>query len=282
MVDLHLHSTFSDGSYTPEELVDCAEDIGLTAIALTDHDTTKGFERFSEAGQDCAVETIPGVEISADYHYGTMHILGYYIDVKNTDLCTHLDWIRDGRDARNQEILLKLIELGVHITWNEVLQHAGEDIVGRPHFAKLLVEKGYVDDGQEAFSRYLAKGKPAYVNRRRLAPEACIELIRNAGGIPVLAHPITLNMKPAAFRRLVRQLAEVGLKGVEVIYPAHSKELQKIYMKMIEKFNLIATGGSDFHGKMSPGISMGTGRGDMEVPDSVLEALHRIKLKRKL
>lgn len=276
MIDLHLHSTFSDGSFTPEELVQRADELGLSAIALTDHDTTKGFGRFEAAGRATQVQTIPGVEISADYKYGTMHILGYYLDVKNSELCTHLDWIRDGRDARNKEILFKLVELGMHITWKQVLQYAGDDVVGRPHFAKLMVDQGYVADASEAFSKYLAKGKAAYANRRRLSPEACIQLIRHAGGIPILAHPITLHLKPPGLRRMVRQLTDFGLQGMEIMYSAHSIDLQRTYMKIAEKFDLIVTGGTDFHGKMSPGISMGTGRGDLKVPDSVLEVLqHR-------
>ena len=190
MIDLHVHSTFSDGSFTPEELIGEAARIGLSAIALTDHDTTDGVPRFTAAAVSTSIRAIAGVEISADVKSGTMHMLGYMIDPDNQTLIERLKWLREGREVRNAEILEKLNKLGFGLTWEEVAAFAGEDVVGRPHFAQALLARDLVKDKNEAFDKYLGKGKPAYADRRRMTPENSIQLIREAGGVPVLAHPV--------------------------------------------------------------------------------------------
>jgi len=274
VIDLHTHSIFSDGSLTPEELIQQAEAEGVSAIALTDHDTTAGLDRLLAAAGNSSVRAIPGVEISAEFAPGTMHILGYFMDYKDPELNRHLDWIRNGRDTRNHEILGLLNDLGCHITWDDVLRHVGDDVVGRPHFAQALIEAGYVEDKQEAFSRYLARGKPAYADRRRLSPEDSILLIRQAGGIPVLAHPSTLNLKTWDLRKLLRRLRNEGLEGIEAYYSEHDPRKIRQYIKLAADYGLLTTGGSDFHGAMvTPDIRIGYGFGQLHVPDELLDKL---------
>ena len=196
-----MHSTFSDGTYTPKELVAMARDAKLTALALTDHDSTRGIVDFlasnDEYGDD-SLTCIPGIEISSDVPKGTLHMLGYYVDHTDKGLDEQLLPIRDGREYRNKQILGKINDLGLELTWEEVLSVAGDDVVGRPHFAMAMIDKGFVKGKQQAFDQYLAKGKPAYADRFRLQPEKSIEMINSSGGVAVLAHPYTLELGKAA------------------------------------------------------------------------------------
>lgn len=273
MIDLHAHSIFSDGSLTPEQLVDLACAAGLTAVALTDHDTTAGLPRFLAAAAGRPVRAVPGVEISADFSPGAMHMLGYFIQPGHSAFDEKLAWIREGRDQRNAEILGKLNAMGFGIAWDEVARHAGADVVGRPHFAQVLLERGIVKTKDEAFDLYLGKGKPAYAERRRFSTEDSIALIRAAGGVAVLAHPFTLGLDDAGLRALLGRLAAEGLGGIEVYYSEHSANLQQAYSRLAEEFGLVATGGSDFHGALAPDIKLGSGFGGLRVPDEVVEKL---------
>lgn len=273
MIDLHMHSTFSDGTFTPEELVSEAVRRGLRAIALTDHDTIAGLGRFLAAGKRQNLPCATGVEISVDFPGGALHMLGYLIDPEGPALHKELRWIRTGREMRNRELLSKLNELGFKVSWEEVLSQAGEDVVGRPHFAQALIRKGVVKDKEEAFERLLAQGRPAYVDRPRFAVEKSIEVIRSAGGVPVLAHPFALNLDRAALRTYLLSWREAGLGGLEVYYPEHDEAAQASYLELAEEAGLVATGGSDFHGALSPGVTMGSGTGDLRVPDEVLQQL---------
>lgn len=273
MIDLHMHSMFSDGTFTPEELVKEAGRQGLTAMALTDHDTTGGVTRLLEAARQSGIRAFSGVEVSADAGAGTMHVLGYGVDPANKSLIEHLRWIREGRDERNQEILHKLNRLGMRLTYEDVRVHAGADVVARPHFAQALIAKGYVRNKKDAFDRFLARGKPAYAERRRLEPAETFALIRSAGGIPVLAHPFTLKLVGSAFREAIALYKEQGLGGLEVYYPEHTPDLVREYRRMTADLKMLATGGSDFHGAVSPGIEMGRGFGSLNVPDEVAEQL---------
>ena len=282
MIDLHTHSTFSDGSLTPEQLVEAACRAGLTAVALTDHDCTDGHPRFL-AACDAARRNgyrdgrglvgVPGVEISSDVPHGTLHMLGYFIDRSNADLEAALSYIRDGRAYRNEQILARLNELGLELAWEEVAAYAGEDVVGRPHFAQAMLARGYVGDKQEAFDRYLGKGQKAYVDRFRLTPEDSVKKIVDAGGIAVLAHPFTLDTDAAGLRRVVGELVDLGLGGIEVLYSEHSPEQRRLYAGLADEFNLVATGGTDFHGDINPDVRLGVGFGNLAVPDDVLDRL---------
>ena len=247
-IDLHTHSSYSDGSLSPRQLVQLAKKRGLRAIALTDHDTVAGVEEALEAGKELGVEVVPGVEISAQYPPGTMHILGYYIRTSHGELQESLKKLQQARAARNPKIIERLQALGLEITATEVLDLAAGQ-VGRPHIARALVNRGYVSSIDEAFSRYLKKGAIAYVEKFRFPPEEAIAIIRRAGGIAVLAHPFTLGMaKPDELSQLVRGLGEMGLEGIEVFYPGHTEEMVVIYEDVAKRLGLICTGGSDFHG----------------------------------
>jgi predicted metal-dependent phosphoesterase TrpH len=247
-IDLHTHSSYSDGSLSPRQLVQLAKKRGLRAIALTDHDTVAGVEEALEAGKELGVEVVPGVEISAQYPPGTMHILGYYIRASHRELQGALKKLQQARAARNPKIIERLQGLGLKITTTEVLDLSGGQ-VGRPHIARALVNRGYVSSIDEAFSRYLKKGAIAYVEKFRFPPEEAIAIIRRAGGIAVLAHPFTLGMaQPDELSQLVHGLAEKGLEGIEVFYPGHTEEMAVIYEDVAKRLGLVCTGGSDFHG----------------------------------
>jgi 3',5'-nucleoside bisphosphate phosphatase len=275
MIDLHVHSIFSDGTRTPEQIIAEAEAAGLTAVALTDHDTTAGLARFAAAGAASAVRPVPGVEISADVPKGTMHMLGYFVDPDCAPLCAALHEIRDGRKLRNTRILEELNALGLEMTWDEVEAYAGDEVVSRPHFAQAMQARGYVTSKQEAFDRYLARGKPGYVERFRLPPADGMRLIRAAGGVPVLAHPFTLDLDPAALRASLREWKAQGLGGIEVYYSEHDAARQAVYGALAAELDLVPTGGSDYHGDATPGLRLGVGFGNLRVPDGVLAELER-------
>jgi len=260
---------------TPEELVELATKRGLKAVALTDHDCTTGVPRFMAASKAAGrgLTAIPGVEISADVDRGTMHILGYFVDPSSRTLEDVLVQIRDGRLLRNKKILARLNELGLELEWDEVAAFAGEDVVGRPHFAQALEARGYVKSKTQAFDRYLAKGKPGYVDRFRLRPAECISVIAAAGGVAALAHPFTLELSLPALRGLLCDLKDAGLAGLEAYYSEYTPQQEQEYRKLAAELGLLETGGSDFHGEINPGIKLGTGFGSLNVPDELVDGL---------
>lgn len=273
LIDLHVHTTASDGTYTPREIVKYALQQGIKALAITDHDTIDGVEEALAASQEFGVEVIPGVEIGVDYP-GEMHILGYYLDYQNKQLNDGLRLLLQYRDMRNPQMIKKLNELGFDITMKEVKQAAGGEVIGRPHIADVLVTKGFVKDNKEAFEKYLAAGKPAYVPKDRLTPQEGIELITAAGGIPVLAHPKYLDIEEGkSLKELVLSLKEFGLKGIEVYYTTYSQVETAMYLELAENCGLLPTGGTDFHGKNKPEILLGRGEGNLNIPYSILENL---------
>jgi predicted metal-dependent phosphoesterase TrpH len=275
MIDLHSHSIFSDGSSTPEELVALAEQGGLTALALTDHDTADGLPRFMAAGACSSVQTLTGIELSAELGETTLHILGYLFDPAHTELRAVLEWVREGRTERNVQILEKLNRLGYNLTHDDVRKHAGDDLIGRPHFAAALIEKGHFKHKDKIFQQLLGKGKAAYVDRRRLSPEACVELICRAGGVPVIAHPGLMKLTTRTLRRLIKKLKEHGLGGLEVWHPTHQPHQVAAFLRICEDFDIVATGGSDFHGALTPDLSLGRGFGDLDVSETVLDSLRK-------
>lgn len=274
MIDLHVHSTFSDGSCTPEELVDKAVAAGLTAMALTDHDGMMGVDRFLAACATRGLRGIPGVEISVDFGGGTMHMLGYFIDHRNSGIDEALAKLRNGRSERNAQILETLNRIGLTLTWEEVSSLALEDVVGRPHFAQAMIKRGYVKTKDEAFELYLGKGKPGYVDRFRFTVEQSISMIRDAGGVPVLAHPFTLNLGRRRLRTLLAELASKGLQGIEAYYSEHNADQQRFCISTARDLGLAVSGGSDFHGAMNPEIRQGVGFGNLSIPDELVERLH--------
>ncbi|MDL1970133.1 MAG: PHP domain-containing protein [Candidatus Desulfofervidaceae bacterium] len=277
LIDLHTHSTASDGSFTPKELVSLAKEVGLKAVALTDHDTVAGLEEFMQAGEKLGIETVPGVELSAHFEKGTLHILGYFLDFKDKYLLTELQKFQKARTERNPKIVKKLQDLGIPITYEEVVAASGGGQVGRPHFAKVLLAKGIVKSFDEAFERFLKKGAPAYVEKERIYPKECIELLLHAKGIPVLAHPFTLYLDNEALEAFVKQLKDWGLGGIEVYYTEHTPKQVAFYLSLAQKYDLCITGGSDFHGKNKEEIKLGFGYGNLRVPYRILEKLKEVK-----
>ena len=274
MIDLHCHSTFSDGAKTPAELIDIALAKGLHGLALTDHDTTAGCASFLAAGEGKGIELVPGTELSVDCEKGNMHMLGYWMDPSNQPLNDAMAWVRDGRDTRNRAIFKKLLDLGFDLTWEEIaVRVAADGVMGRPHFAQTLVDKGYAKDWNDAFDRFLGNGKPAYVERERLNAEKAIELIRAAGGVAVLAHPFTLYLGKESMDALIGKLKDQGLSGMECYYSEHSAEQSAEYLALAKKYDLVPTGGSDYHGKPGCDLELGTGFGGLNVPDETIPLL---------
>ena len=273
MIDLHVHSVYSDGTYTPAELLAKAERRGLRAMALTDHDTVGGIDDLFAAATHSSVEPVPGIELSAECNRGTMHILGYYIDHNCEKLLEKINKVRIGREERNREILKRLNKLGYVLMWSDVERHAGCDVVGRPHFAEALLERGYVKSRRAAFDLLLGKGRPAYAERYRYTALECIELIHAAGGVSVLAHPATIHMPDDQLKGLVKGLKERGLDGIEAHYAEHKPENIRKFSAWAEEFSMLCTGGTDYHGACTPDLKLGSGFGQLRVPDEILDAL---------
>lgn len=270
-IDLHTHSTFSDGTFTPLQLVKYAEEKGLKAFALTDHDTTEGIKEAKSI--ETNVEVISGVEISTRYDKKEIHIVGLYVNENDADLNKQLKYYREKRVTRNFEILEKLNSLGVDITIDDVKESCTGDVISRAHIAKALVSKGFVGSYTEAFDRYLGDNKCAYVPRETLNYEESMELITKAGGVPVLAHPLLYKMSDTNLENMMVKLRQKGLKAVEVYYSTHSNSDTQHIMAMANRVGLIYSGGSDFHGATKPKIDMGTGMGKLAVPYEILEKI---------
>jgi predicted metal-dependent phosphoesterase TrpH len=274
VIDLHIHSTFSDGSVTPEGIVELAAQAGVKTIALTDHDGMGGIARFVGACRTAGIRGLPGIEISVDCKSGTMHMLGYFPTEQDSRMESALIRIRQGRADRNQVILAKLNHQGFAITWEDVIRFAGEDVVGRPHFACALIEKGYFKKKDDVFDRLLGKGQPAYVDRFRLSAAESIAMIRGMGGVAVLAHPFTLGRHRKGLRALLADLAAKGLQGLEVYYPEYDASQTRNLLALAREFNLLVTGGSDFHGALNPNFRLGVGFGSLAVPDELADRLY--------
>lgn len=278
-IDLHIHSTVSDGTLSPAEILTLAQKLDIAAISITDHDTLKGSRDALSCGIPPSVKFLTGVEISSDPPpsftcAGSFHILGYAVDVDNSELNHTLSMLKDSRENRNPRILKLLSDMGIEIALEEVLNLTGGSQIGRPHIAQLMVKKGYARSIDAAFDEYLGNGKPAYVNRFRFECEQTIKAILNAGGIPVLAHPFLLNIKEnEVLENLIAILTEMGLRGIEVYYPEHTKELIAYYTRLARHYNLLITGGTDFHGDIKPEIKMGSGKGDLFIPYALYEKL---------
>ncbi|MEE9368775.1 MAG: PHP domain-containing protein [Pontiella sp.] len=273
MIDLHSHSIYSDGTNTPAELVAMAVKRGLTALALTDHDTVGGIVPLLEAAKETAVEPVPGIELSAECSRGTMHILGYFIDHTCPVLLEKIEQVQKGRHERNLEILKKLNKLGYVLTWEDVTAQAGTDVVGRPHFAQALIKRGHLKTFKSAFDLLLAKGRPAYAERYHYSGSECVDLIRQAGGVSVLAHPATIHLPDDQFKGVLMGLKESGLSGIEVFCSSYQAKHVKKYSELAAQLDLIRSGGTDFHGKNTPDLQLGIGFGKLRIADEILEQL---------
>lgn len=280
IVDLHTHSTCSDGTYSPAALVDLAKKIGLSAIALTDHDTIEGLKEFHTAGKTFGIETISGIEFAALWqgcHRPEIHIVGLGFDPDHPALQERLLEIRQSRDLRNQKMCEKLSAIGLPLTLEEVAANAAGNILTRAHFANVLLQKGYIRKREDAFLRYISPGLPGYVEREFLSPALCIRTIKEAGGAAVLAHPTLYGLTLEEIRRLCAELIPYGLDGIECQYSTYSAAETKAITALAEELGLLPSGGSDFHGKNKPAIHLGSGKGNLAIPYDFWENLCRRK-----
>ncbi|HSB45054.1 MAG TPA: PHP domain-containing protein [Nitrospira sp.] len=272
-IDLHLHTTHSDGSLRPSDVLALARQANVSALAITDHDITTGIPEAMATGETLGIEVIPGVEISSFDGKSELHILGYCVRWQDAAFNQRLATLRESRHRRNPLIIERLREAGLDVNYEEVRALAGTESVGRPHIAQLLMQKKYVSSAKEAFDRYLAEGRPAYVARELPTPAEAISWIREAKGVAVLAHPTWVKESGEGLRTCVTTLKEAGLGGIEVHYSTHSKSQTAGYLDLAHRLDLLITGGSDFHGLTKPDIEVGSGRGDLQVNPRLLAPL---------
>ncbi len=275
-IDLHTHSLMSDGSMTPAEVVREAKKAGLAAIALSDHDTVDGVREAMAEGERIGVEVVPAIEFSVQSETET-HILGYYIDIENPKLLDTLEKVVETRRFRNRETCRKLNELGFDITLAEAEAIAPNDFIGRAHFARLLMDKGYTKSVSEGFKLYLENGKYAYCGKQTLTDEEAIRLIKECGGVAFVAHLHLTKKSDDELREFLVRLKACGLDGIEGYYTDYTPEMQAKYHALAAELGLILSGGTDFHARMKPHISIGTGLGNLKIPYSLLENIKQRK-----
>lgn len=274
-VDLHVHSIKSDGSFSPTALVDYALEKGLSAFALTDHDTIDGLDEAIDYAADKDIEVIPGIEFSTELDGKDIHIVGLYIDYKSPVFQKKIQEFVDSRIERNKKMCEKLTEAGCPMTYEELISEYPDAVITRSHYAGLLKKKGYIKSLPEAFERYIGDHSPCYVPREKVTPVQAIELIKAVGGISILAHPILYGMGQARLDQVVGMLTDAGLDGIEAVYCTYTPADERQIKGLAKKYNLLLSGGSDFHGKAKPGLELGTGYGKLFVPSSYLDEIKK-------
>ncbi len=278
-IDLHIHSNASDGSLAPQQILQLAIETGLSAFAITDHDTVSGTLSLLHHGVPETIEFLSGVEISTAFppsfsQAGSMHLLGYGFNATNPELTDIFTRQQSARTARNPMIVDRLNHLGIGISLEDIIDTFQKEAIGRPHIADYLVRRGFAHSIDDAFDRFLGKGKPAYVDKFRVSVADAIQRIHAAGGIAVLAHPVVIQSQlENPMETLLSVLKEMGLRGIEAYYPGQTDEQTREFIRLADQFDLLVTGGSDFHGAINPEIRMGSGRGDLHVPYSVFTRL---------
>lgn len=281
MIDLHTHSTMSDGSDTPETVVELAHEAGCAALALTDHDTVAGIPEAAGRARALGLTFVPGCELTClPIGRGGVHVLVYFVGDHDPDtleespLGRQLGELQDDRRYRNEALVVRLAELGVPVTWEALVAEAGTEVgIGRPHVAAAMVKAGWVTSAQEAFERYLGNDAPAYIPHGRLTVTDVIDLARASGAVTSLAHPHTLGLEDSELPATLERLAAAGLVGLEVTYGRYSARQRQEMGHLAQRFGLVPTGGSDYHGTATPDLAVGTGTGDLKVPDKVLAQL---------
>ena len=274
MIDLHAHTTYSDGTLTPRALVELAAQIGLNAVAITDHDSVDGVDEALQAGDELGVEVLPGVEINLEHSQLTVDLLGYFPgEPPGAEMRRTLTELRHYRDVRNAQILDRLRELGYPIESEELAEIAGSGAAGRPHIGEAMRRRGYVSSITEAFERFLRRGAPAFVDRRRLSLAAAVRLIRGADGVAVIAHPGIIRTDEAGLARLVGEARRCGVGGLECFYPEHDEHMIALCLTLAAVNGLVPTGGSDFHGETKPDVRLGRANDGRPVPDAILAGL---------
>lgn len=272
-IDLHIHTTASDGTDSPAAVVEKAAALGLRAIGITDHDSVAAVEEAQAAGARLGVEVIPGIEVSSDYRDNNVHILGYFIDIHAPALRPVLDWVRNERDERNRKMVDMFAADGFDISMEILEKIYPDSVLGRPHIAEYLMGKGYTASVKEGFDRYLAEGKPYYLPKRRISIARAVEVIQEAGGVPVLAHPLQYRYPEQETVEMIEYARSLGIQALECYYSEHTPAQQAWMLARAEKYGLGVSGGSDYHGTRKVHIAMGRGTGNLEVPYSVLEGL---------
>ncbi|MCM1118140.1 MAG: PHP domain-containing protein [bacterium] len=283
MVDLHVHSTRSDGTLTPTQLVDYAREKGLTAFALTDHDTVDGLDEaihyacqlHSQTDADSVPEVIPGIELSSEYQGRDIHIVGLFIEFRDPRFQDYLQDFVASRDTRNRKMCSLLQEEGIDISYESLCNAHPGAVITRAHYAKYMLEHGYVKSMTEAFERYIGDHCPCYIPREKITPAQAVSLILDAGGFPILAHPILYGMSDARLDTLVGELKDAGLMGIEALYSTYHACDERQVRRLAQKYDLLISGGSDFHGANKPGLELGTGYGSLFVPEEVLTQIRQ-------
>ncbi|WP_026508836.1 PHP domain-containing protein [Butyrivibrio sp. MC2013] len=274
IVDLHTHSTASDGSVRPSQLVKMAHDKGLAALALTDHDTVAGLDEAAEAAKAYDdLEFIPGIEFSSEYEGRDIHIVGLYMDYRNESVAARLDEFVDSRVRRNIRMCELLRENGLDISFDRLQEAFPESVITRAHYARYMLEHKMVGSLQEAFDRYIGDRCKCFVPREKISPAMAVKMVLEAGGVPILAHPVLYHMSDARLRRLVGELKEEGLMGIEVIYSTYTPSEERDMKRIASDFGLLRSGGSDFHGANKEGIDLGSGKGRLSVPEEYYLAI---------
>lgn len=272
-IDLHVHSTYSDGTFTPSELVHEAERAGLSAIALTDHDTTAGIPEAIQAAAGTSLEIIPGVELSTEYSGQEIHVVGLFITPDHPELTAALSKFQNARNQRNEKMLELLRKEGFSITMESLVQENPDAVITRANIARYLVDHNQIGSINHVFEKYLGDDCPCYVAREKISPMEACRLIHAAGGLSVLAHPVLYHMKPAELNKLIEEMKPAGLAGIEAIYSTYDRGDEIFIKKTAEENGLLISGGSDFHGSNKPYIHLGTGRGNLFIPYSILEKM---------
>ena len=279
-IDLHIHSAVSDGTDSPAQIVQKAAELGLAAVAITDHDTVAGCAEAAAEGEKLGVEAVSGVELTSRYGR-TIHILGYYLRTNSPVLTRTLDGILAERDHRNRKMAALMAADGIPIDYDEMKRRFGASI-GRPHFGDMLVELGLAESVQDAFDRFIEKGQRYYLPRKMLSIERSVEVIREAGGVPVLAHPFQYRLEESTLRQLIEHCMDHGLLGLECRYSLYDEEQSQYLLKLAREYGLIPTGGSDYHGGNKPHLALGSGTGQLAVPAAWLEPLRSMATSTKM
>lgn len=271
-IDLHIHSVYSDGTHTPAELVRFAHQRGIQAISITDHDTIDGIAEAAEAARGTGITTISGIELSVQHKSRNLHILGYLFDFQNERFKRQIQILQEARNTRNRDIVKKLNSCGIALDIEEIESISKTGQTGRPHIARALCRRGVVKNFDEAFTRYLKKGAAAYVSRFVYGAAEALEMIRENGGISVLAHPLQIDSSPLEISRVVGELVEYGLDGLELYYPTHSAKARRNLKKIAKRYDLVLTGGSDYHGAIRPGTELAGGK-NVHVPAELVDTM---------
>lgn len=274
-IDLHVHSDKSDGTFTPKALVDYALQKGLAAFALTDHDTIDGLSEALSYAEDKPVEVVPGVEFSTEYEGKDIHIVGLYIRYDEPSFGAKLQSFVDSRVERNIKMCRNLQNAGIDITFEKLCEEHPDAVITRAHYAAYLTEHGYVADRSEAFAKYVGDDCPYYIPREKITPSQAVDLILQAGGIPILAHPILYHMDKERLDNLVRKLKQDGLMGIETLYSSYTAQDERDMFRLARKYDLLPSGGSDFHGENKPGLDLGCGYGKLFVPEEFLDNIKK-------